>query len=176
MASRTPIPTGMQAEAVRTLDSVLFRRELVPLSPKVSPGVSAKILRTPPEVRKNLRKSGVSSGVPEVGLEPTLPEWNRILSPRCYVLACPTVLENSACLSRIRARSKAAFSVASGSVLALLLPHCCHCCHAAVGYFACCALHLRPLVVVAQALLWYFCLPDSGSNMRPQPGHSSSGA
>jgi hypothetical protein len=67
---------------VRTLHSVLFRRELIPLSPKVSPEVSAKILRTPPEVRKNLCKSGVSSGMPEVGLEPTLPEGNRILSPR----------------------------------------------------------------------------------------------
>jgi hypothetical protein len=67
---------------VRTLDSVLSRRELVPLSPKVSPGVSAKILRTPPEVRNTPCKSGVSSGVLEVGLEPTPPEGDRILSPK----------------------------------------------------------------------------------------------
>jgi len=38
------------------------------------------------------------------------------------------------------------------------------------------AFHLRQRLVLAQLLVQYFCLPDSGMNIRPQPGHSCMGA
>jgi hypothetical protein len=37
------------------------------------------------------------------------------------------------------------------------------------------AFHLRHRLVLAQLLVQYFCLPDSGMNSFPQPGHTSTG-
>jgi hypothetical protein len=74
-----------------------------------------------------------------VGLEPTLLLRTQILSPHHCVLARPSLLRNYAFLSRGRGCDLTPFSVPFGSVLLLLLPHCCHgsrkqyCCKIAIS-------------------------------------------
>ena len=45
-----------------------------------------------------------------------------------------------------------------------------------VYYSAWLSFHLCQRLVLAHLLVQYFCLPDWGENMRPQPGHSFSSA
>jgi hypothetical protein len=65
------------------------------------------------------------------------------------------------------------------SIAAALLPYCAITVTGTVPHSThlgsrseCFSLNLRPRAVLAQLVLWYFCLPDVGVNGRPQPGHS----